>query len=410
MAVLWVPNEVGLKRTIIKRETTPGTFVTPDLPLLLDFSATPGRGALKRSQDATGGYDRTATTRRELAEPSGTFGSANSGLTYQEMATLGKYALKGGVAGIGDTKSPEAFTYTYAPSFDVDDIDTFSAMFGVDGLPWQASGVRFSEINISGDATSTDDRWSIGGTPMLKEAKRFEGFAGVSTGLTTATLTMTGAGWGTNAHQGAYVFLNYGSGNGLVRQIASNTSTELTFETAIPSPGSTTIPFYISGLFPVVADPDYDEIGMEGTKIFLDLYNPSSSSLGTTEVSDRTLSFNVTQALNLSTKRRASGIIGRTGRGAREVSGTLRFEYDRWDEYKKWIEDQEISIRIEKLGPVINAGEGTNHKATIDIERAVFDAWTEDADNNNMTVSLTFLAKLEAPVWKWTVVTDGGSY
>lgn len=408
MAILAVPNETGLKRAIIKTETTPGAFVVPDVPLMLDFSATPGRGALKRSQDATGGYDRTNVTRRDFAEPSGTFGG--SGLTYQEMAILGKYALKGGVTGVTDGQSPPAFTYTYTPSFAADDIATFSALFGVDGLPWRASGVRFDEINISGDATSGDDQWQISGTPKLREAKRYEGFEGVSTALTTAKLTLTGAGWTVNQFQGAYVFVNYGTGIGEVRQVASNTATELTFETAIGTPGSQTVPFYIAGLFPTVTQPDYTSIAMEGTAIYLDVYNPSVSALGTTNVSDRVLSFNVTQTLNLAIKRRASGVIGRTGRGAREVSGTLRFEYDRWDEYAKWIADKEISIRIEKIGPVINAAQSTYHKARIDIERAVFDAWTEDSDNNNMTVSLTFLAELETPIWKWVVITDKGTY
>lgn len=403
MAITSVPNEVDLRGAMIATEANAGTFQTPTKRILQDFTAAPGIGALKRSQDATGGFDRTNTVRRDFADPSGTIGGA---ATYQELEILSKYAIKGGVVPVTDGNPTPAYTSNFAPSFAADDMDTFSALYGVDGLPWQATGVRLDEFNISGDATSQDNQWMLGGTPFLKEAKRFEGFQGVSTGLTTTTLTMTGAGWTVNAHQGAYVFLNYGTGNGLVRQVASNTSTVLTFESAIPAPGPTTIPFYISGVFPSLAMPNFNIIEMEGTKIFLDVHNPAGSTLGTTEVSDRTLSFNVTQALNLANKRRASGIIGRKGRGAREVGGTLRFENDRWDEYAKWIGNQPVSIRIEKTGPVISASPLTNHRARIDIEKAAFDVWTPDEDNNNMTVSLSFLALQWSPVWNINVISN----
>ena len=398
MAILNVPNEANNKTFMLATETVPGTFVMPTTRMFVPYSASPGVGAIQRSQDMTGGYDRTAKVRRDFADPSGTFGGA---ATYEELAIAGKYAVKGGVTGV---TTGSGKTYTFAPTFNADDIATFSALFGVDGLPWQSTGNRFDEFNISGDATSSDNSWQIGGTPFLSEAKRYEGFEGIATGGTTTTVTMTGAGWTVDEHKGAYVFLDYGSGVGEVRQVASNTATELTLETALSSAVTASDVFYISGVFPTIAIPEYETIAFEGTNFYLDPYNSSASSLGTTNISDRAVSFNVTQTLNLSNKRRASGIIGRKGRGAREVSGTLRFEFDRWDEYAKWIGDKPVSIRIEKVGPEISGG--THHKATINIEKAVFDAWTEDADNNNMTVSLTFVALLEAPTWELVVTTD----
>ena len=398
MAILHVPNEAAMKGAVIATETTPGVFTMPTARLLVPFDATPGVGAIRRSTDATGGYDRTATVRRDFADPSGTFGGA---LTFQELAILSQYAIRGGVTG---TTSGGATTYDFAPSFNADDIATFSALFGVDGLPWEATGVRFGEFNISGDSTATENQWQVGGTPFLSDAKRYDGFEGVATGATTTTLTMTGASWTVDEHKGAYVFLDYGSGNGPVRQVKSNTATELTFETPLTTAPATTTRFYISGVFPTLPMADYDAITAEGTRVYIDAYDGGSTTIGTTNLSDRVLSFNVTQALNLANKRRMSGIIGRKGRGAREVSGTLRFEFDRWDEYAKWIGDREIAIRIEKEGPEISGG--VNQRARIDIPRAVFDAWTEDEDNNNMTVSLTFVALTETPVWNVNVVTD----
>lgn len=403
MAIHNVPNETQLRGMMLATETVPGTFKLPTKRMLVDFTASPGRGAIKRSQDATGGYDRTATVRRDFADPSGTIGGP---ATFQELAILAQYAIRGGVTGVADANTIKAYTYNFSPTFNADDISTFAALYGVDGLPWQATGVRLGEFNISGDATSTDDQWTIGGTPFLAGAKRYEGFEGVATAGTTTTLTMTGAAWTVDKHKGAYVFLNYGSGIGDVRQILSNTATALTFETAVAVPPAAGDRFYISGVFPTLPDADYDAVTMEGTKVFLDAYDAAASELGTTNISDRVLSFNVSQALNLANKRRASGIIGRKGRGAREISGTIRFEYDRWDEYAKWIGDREISIRIEKEGPEIDPTAHTHHRAQINVERGVFDAWTEDEDTNNMTTSLTFVAMQEAPTWNLNVVTD----
>lgn len=406
MPITHIPNEADLQSVMIATEDVAGTFKTPTKRLTQGFTAKPGVGPLKKSKDATGGFNRTAVVRREFADPSGSFGGSDAGATFQELAIAAKYSVKGGVTGVSDGNTIPAYAYDFAPSFNADDTDSFSAIFGVDGLLWKASGIRLDEFNIAGDATSTDDQWTISGTPFLTDVDPFVAFTGVSTGLTTTTLTQTGAGWTTNQHQGAYVFLDYGSGKGLVRQVASNTATVLTFESAIPSPGSTTVPFLISGVAPSLARPNYDIIGMEGTKFFIDLYNPSVSTLGTTDISDRILSFNITQRLNRSYKRRASGIIPVTGRGARETTGTLRFEQDRWDEIMKWLDNREFSLRIEKLGPVIDPTAGTHHRARVDVERGAFDDLTNDTDNHNMTGSFTFAVYEETPDWNLNVITN----
>lgn len=404
MAILSVPNEARLKGLVVATETIPGTFVTPTQRMSVDFTATPAKGAIIRSEDATGTYDRTARVRRSFADASGNVGGG--ALSFQELAILSQYAIRGGVAGTSDGSTVPGYTYSFSPSPTADDISTFSALFGVDGLPWEATGVRINEFNISGNAVGNEDQWSGSGTLFLKDAKRYEGFEGVATGGTTDTVVMTGAGWTVDEHKGAYVFLDYGTGNGEVRQVLSNTADTLTLETALVDAPAANDKFYISGLFPVVPEAQFDTITMEGTRVFLDLYNPTTSALGTTNVSDRVLSFNVSQVLNLTNKRRASGVIGRKGRGAREITGTLQFEYDRWDEYAKWINDAEISIRIEKDGPFIDEEAGTRHLAQINIERAAFDAWSESTDQNNMTVNLTFVALQESPVWNVTVKTD----
>lgn len=397
MAILNVPNEVAMKQVAIATEALPGVAVTPTHRLLLDFSATPGVGDLRASEDATGGYDRTNTIRRSQADPSGTMGGD---LTYEEFAMLMQYAIKGGVAGVSDANATPGYTYTFSPTFNADDIDTFTAQFGAEGLPWQATGVRFNEVTITGDATDTNDAWQFSGTPFMRDVERLEGeefvATGASVGNETTTVENTGASWTIDELVGQYIFKDYGTHIGEVRQIESNTATVITVSDAFSEAVVAGDVFYISAALPTIANPDYETIVTEGTQFFLDPYNSATSSVGTTEVTDRIVSFNVTQSLQLARKRRLSGIIGRLGRGAREITGTVRFEFDRWDEYKEWINNEEVSIRIQKVGSVIDSGASTNKLARIDVERAAWGAWTEDADNNNMTVSLSFRAYLPA--------------
>lgn len=391
MPILNVGNESALATVLIGTETTPGVAVAPTARLLGDFTAAPGRGAIRRSEDSTGGYDRTVTIRRGQADPSGAYAED---MTFESFPMLMRYAVRGGGTGVSDGNSVPGYTYAKSPTFSADDIDTFTALYGVEGLPWQATGNRFSEFTITADATDTDDNWKFSSTPFVRDADRLPGFEGVATGGSTTTIIQTLAGWTVDEWAGAYVFQDYGSHIGDVRQVVSNTADTLTLETALSEEAVAGDVFYISALFPVIANPDYETITLEGTRFYLDRYDPVTSSIGTTDISERILSFNVTQALNLARKRRMPGIIARVGRGAREISGTVRFEYDRWDEYAEWLGDDLVSLRIEKEGSVIDAGAGTTKLARIDAERAVWDAWTNDEDNNNMTASLSFVAML----------------
>lgn len=405
MPVLNVPNEAGQEVFMIAPEVIPGVFVTPTRRMTQTFDASPGRGELIQGQDSTGRYNRTARARRGFADPSGTFAS-DGGLTFQELALYAPYFIRGGVTGTSDAAVVPGYTYNFSPNPTADDIKTFSALFGVEGLPWQATGVRFDEVNISGD-TSSDNNWKISGVPFLKEVKRADGgFEGVTTGATATKLTLTGAGWTVNQWQGAYVFVNYGTGIGEVRQVASNTATELTLADALSSAPGATTKFYIARTYPTIADPNYDIIAMEGTKLYLDVHNPSVSALGTTNVSERISKFNVNQKLNLANKRRLPGIIGRMGRGNLAVTGAITFEDDRWDEYAKWMKDELLSIRIEKEGPIIDPATSSRHLAQINIEKAVFNARTSETDNHNKMVTLTFVGLVNTPDWNLKVKTN----
>lgn len=405
MPIYNVPNEVGLEEFMIATEAIPGTFAVPIRRMTQQFDAQPGVGELIVGQDVTGGYNRTARARRGTKDPSGSLGGRGD-LTFQELAMFARYFIRGGVTGTSDAETIPGYTFDFSNLPNADDIQTFSALFGVPGLEWMATGVRFDEINISGDATNADNAWKISGTPFLKEAKRYHSFEGVATGGSTTTIVLTGAGWTSNQWQGAYVFQDFGSGVGETRMVASNTTDTLTLESPLATAAASGDKFSISTPFPTLSDPDYDTISMEGTKIFLDIHDPSSSTIGTTNVSERVASFNVTQKLNLANKRRAPGIISRKGRGNLDITGQITFEADRWDEYYQWIENDYLSIRIEKEGPLIDPDAGTRHLAQLNFERAAWNTRSPGTDNHNKMVTMAFRALRHTPDWNVKVKTN----
>jgi len=397
-----VNNEQALSVVLFGTETIPGQAVTPTGRLFGEFVSTKNR-ALRRREEATGLYDRFVSPSREQATYAGTYGED---LTYESFPALLRYAVKSGGTGSLVGGSTAAYQYVKSPSGSVDDIDSMTVQYGVDGLGFQSTGVRFNEFTVAADSTDGDDVWKWSSNLFLRDKVRLPGgFDGVLTAATATSLTMTGAAWVVDDWEGGWVTLDTGSHTGQVRRIASNTADTLTLEgpalSPVPVAGDT---FHIAAQFPVVATPDIETIQLEGTKLFLDRYNAVTSAIGTTDVSERLLSFNVTQTLNLAAKRRLPGIIGRVGRGARWITGTIRFEFDHWDEYRGWEEDEEISIRIEQEGSEVEPG--VNRLARIDVERAAWDAPSPDTDNNNMTMSLSFVAALpEAePIATFTAV------
>lgn len=509
-----IPNEVALEEAVYATEMIAGKAVTPKARFEGAFAATPGIGALRRTEIATGGYDRMGAPRREIADPSGSYSEE---MTFESFAQHGRYAVKGGDAPITVAGAIPGYRRAISPTFDVDDIDSFTTQFGVDGLAWQATGVRWAEINLVADFVGTGDVLTMSATPFIRAVDRLPGFFdGVATGgatnvnevqsltitgtptggtftltldgQTTAaiafnataaavqtalaalstigagnvactggplpgsavtitfqgdlggtnvsqitatgsltggttptvnvatttpgsgalTAVMTGAGWTVNQWAGAYVYLDYGTFAGQVRQVLSNTADTLTLGPPNLSSAVTAGDlFHIAGKMPIVPQNDGEVITLEGSRVYLDRYNASVSSIGTTLISSRVLSLNITQILSLARKRRAAGIIGRVGRGARWITGTLRVELDGWDEYTAWEDKAPLSLRWEKDGSVIDATANTKKLARIDIERGYFDAFTPDADNNNRTASFSFVSRLAdaEPILNWESVT-----
>lgn len=381
-----IANEVANKVAYYGTETIPGRAVTPTAALTGELEITKSQG-IRRTEEATGQYDRLVNPTREPATFAGTYGET---LSFESKPALERYGVAGG--GVGVALGDGAYQYTKVPNGWADDIDSFTVEYGVEGLAFRSTGVRFSEFTISADSTGQDDAWMFSSNLFVRDKEKLPGgFMGALTAVTEDTATVENAAWEINQYRDSYVFFDYGSGIGQVRKVLSNTADTLTLEgpplDELPEVGS---PVHVSALLTIVPEPERETIQLEGTKFFLDRWDRDASSVGTTEISDRMLSFNITEELNLAQKRRFSGIIAKVGRGARWFTGSVRVELDRWDEYDKWEDLTPISLRIEKEGSEI--AEGVRKRARIDVERAFFDVFTEDADNNNMTATFTFIA------------------
>jgi hypothetical protein len=275
----------------------------------------------------------------------------------------------------------------------LDNIDTATLQYGVDGLTFRSTGVSHNEGTITIDVDDTDGIWKFSSNLFVRSKEMLPTVVeGVATGGSTTTVVMTGAAWTINAYAGRYVNVGFDSGAGQVRAIVSNTADTLTVSPAFDVAAVATDVFRIEAAFTSgITRPDYEYIPTYGTQVYVDAL---ADAIGTTEIQDRIISANITVANQRSPKRfldnPKTAVSAKTGRGARLVSGQIRVEFDRFDEYNRWETLDGFGLRIYQEGSVIDAGGGpaTVKYAQIDVPVCYFSTPTEDARENNMTMTL----------------------
>ena len=77
------------------------------------------------------------------------------------------------------------------------------------------------------------------------------------------------------------------------------------------------------------------------------------------------------------------------GRGSLRISGSVRMEFDRYDELYAMKQLDELLIIAEQTGNEIETS-GVDKLARIEVTRAVWNEQTRDTRNNNLTQTLTF--------------------
>lgn len=401
----FIPNEVANQATYAAIESSPGTFTAPThrWPGTLTINET---ADLREVEEATGGYYREVDPELGLPTFSGTYAES---LTFETFPIHGRLNVEGGGTGVLVGGSTGAYEYVQTPAFARDDIESASLVYGIDGQAWQSTGVRHDEVTVTIDVDDPDGFWKLSSNLFVpnKEA-RDPVIDGVATGGTATTLTMTGASWTVDQLKGRFLFVDFGTHTGQVREILSNTATEITVTEAFDTPPVAGTIFRVEANMPVITEIEYEKIPTYGTQLFLD---PSDDTLGTTQIFDRFISMNITHRTTRTTKRfmenARTEYSSRSGRGGSFVSGQIVFENDRRDEYEAWKALKTWGLRVVQYGSDIDSG--VAKKAQIDIPKGAFSTPAPQSRENNMTLLVPFRAyvpEVGTSPFSWTTVND----
>jgi hypothetical protein len=402
MVSTFVPNSTSRRVVLAGTEAVRGTAVVPDYRWRGELEIERER-AVQRAPEATGTRDRLVTPNLGLPSFTGTYGEQ---LTYQSLGQHARYWLEAGDAPAADTGATVAYTRTIVPA---DTIDSATLEYGFPGLGFRSVGVLHNEGTITWDFDDADGVWKFSSTLLPASKDDLPGTATyTATGATATTLTVTGAAWTVDAHAGAWVTITDGTAYGQQRQVVSNTIDTLTLSTAfnpVPVIGDA---FRLEGLFTAgIANADEVKIATPGTKVYID---PAGGTIGTRQILNRMISGNLTVANALAPKWFLENIDNPSNKmdeGDRIISGQLQMEFDRRDEYEQLANLDEVMIRIEKEGPVIDATEGSTYLARIDVARAYWTNYTPGTRQNNITATFAFDAYVPAsdPILEITTVT-----
>ena len=398
-----IPNDERNQQFYAAIESSPGVPATTGFYRVngrLDIPV--GSPPLADSDDVTGTFMSRGTPSRTIRIPSGNFSAPAS---YERFPWWARLAVQSG--GTPDTSVGGVNTYVQVPPLTVDDVNTATVMAGVEGNGFRYTGVRATEFNIAIDVDNTEGSWALPGTANAGGVDELPGSEiGVVTSATATTVTVTGAGWTTNEWEGAFYFADFGSGTGDVRQIVSNTTDTITVSTAFLNMPSSGDPYRIAGMFPAGAPTLAEEkIANAGTKLWI---LPSGrTQTPDNYIKNRIISANFNISSSLDAKVFLENAPGTTsgiyGRGALRISGSVRMEFDRYDELAAMKALDELHIIAEQEGNEIDAT-GTNKSARIEVTRAVWNEQTRDTRNNNLTQTLTFEGYYDPEPFKITTV------
>lgn len=373
-------NEESLKQVLVGKETVTGTFATPTDRWYGDVQITRQR-PLNTRPERRRSRDGMRNPKFGVVSYSGTY---SDDLAFETAPEYLQFGIHVAPAGVSDSESTPGYTYTYEPD------DTFPSSFSlehfVEGLPRRAAGLQFNEITIGADVGNADGNWTFSGSLVITSDAMRTPTAGTATGGSTTTIVDSGAPWTSNSEQGKYVRINDAgdaSIEGVIRQIASNTTTTLTLDQALPAAAASGDTFEIMPLMTTgVADRTLNYIPTQGTELTIAGY----------PISDKLISFSTVLLNNIRSKRFLNNIgvnSAKRGYGDRVQTLTMVLEFDDWNDYLNYESDfpveQEVIISNDN-GPTIDSGAGTKHEATITMPRVV---WNSMDPNQNRDGNIT---------------------
>lgn len=393
MTTIWnaPPNSVALEKAFA------GTQVSSETPVAPTFKIY-GRTMLTKVRSMA---DREEYAGTRFADYSSVFGpwevsgTLAQSLSFEDMAILTRYAVSGGGTGVTDGNPTPGYAYTRRPHpVNLQDAATIEG--GSPNMPWSATTAIFPSFTISADIDDSEAVWKWA-SPIMATSKDFVAtFDGTATAGTTTTITQTGATWTVNEYAGAWVLMQTGTNAGQFREILSNTATVLTLVDALPAAVAVGDTFAISGTFTSgIPDRTRELISGPGTQLFID----PASAIGTTQIMNRFISFSVTYDTGISTFKRfmehIDSFAPKPDLGKIKVSGQVRLEFDRLDEYTRFAAGLGQKLRIQRAGSAINTGPDTTKLGRIDVYDAVWSEMNEDERNSNKTVTWGFRGRVD---------------
>jgi hypothetical protein len=388
MAIQDVHNDRQLVRAFAAIETTPGTAAVADFVLLGDMVINETR-PLSDVASFAGTYAQDYAV---VYGPKDIGGTYSEPLTYEGLANTARLALAAGPTGVSDAQTTPSYLYTYNHNMTASTRQSASIYYGFPELLFLCTGARFSAFNVSCDIDDANASWMLNVPTIYASSKdiylRQEGTA---TTATSTVITDTAMSIGTTQYVGGYIHIIGGTGKDQVRQIVSHTATAVTTAawTVTPAIGST---FMLVGPTPALSVPSYRTIAAADTQVFIDDY--TGGTIGTTDESDRVISWNVGFEWPIQPKRfqgSGDGYDAKTGAGAIRVAGSIRMEFDSPKEYERFIGKEEVRLRFKQTDTqLINTSPATYRTAQIDVFKAALEAPAFDYRNSNMTQTINF--------------------
>jgi hypothetical protein len=137
-------NELILLRAQAGIETTRGTRVAATRKIYAQVNPTYNK-PIQQFQDTSGTY----FARRRPA-----YGIEEIGFTALDLATFedlpwwAQLFMKGGVTGVTDAGTPPAYTYTFAPTANADNLKSITLEFNDDGNPYESGQVMVTQATL----------------------------------------------------------------------------------------------------------------------------------------------------------------------------------------------------------------------------------------------------------------------
>jgi hypothetical protein len=383
-----VPNESALRRAYAGTQDFYDTPVAPTFKLY-------GQMVINSTRQITESDDRAGTRFVDYEPTYGPWtadGTYQVNLSYEDLAILPRYAVRGGISGVSDANTTPSYLYSYTTPAVTNELEAMTVEHSFPGIPERAETVMFNDFTISADADDAQAVWKWNGNLWVRFSGPLTGESGTATAGTTTSLTMTGAGWTIDEWAGAYVYIRSGAREGDAVEVASNTADTLTFSNTLAAAIAAGDEFDISGVFTSgITDRSRTLIKGPGTTVYID---DEAGTIGTTEY-PKWISWSVTYQNNLSSKRFGSDIdrvSDKVGLGIAKVTGQIRLEFDDPLEYQHFSDGDMRRIRIQQTDTtLVNTSPATYRQATIDVPLAAWSQVTKDERGSNITATFAFV-------------------